>query len=131
MMAASQIGRSVLGDFMGDAALQDTPLQLSELAEYLASGCKPMSQFRVGAEHEKFGFRADTLQPVPYEGPDGIEALLKGLMQFGWSGVYEARDGGETLIGLTRGGENVSLEPGDQFELSGAPLETMHDICCE
>ncbi|WP_158912925.1 glutamate--cysteine ligase [Caulobacter sp. S45] len=116
---------------MGDAALQDTPLQLSDLAEYLASGCKPPSMFRVGAEHEKFGFRTTTLQPIPYEGDDGIEALLRGLMQFGWTGVYEARDGGETLIALTRDGENVSLEPGGQFELSGAPLETMHDICIE
>ncbi|MGC1304307.1 MAG: glutamate--cysteine ligase [Caulobacteraceae bacterium] len=116
---------------MGDAALQDTPLQLSDLAGYLASGSKPPSQFRVGAEHEKFGFRPGSFQPIPYYGEDGIEALLKGLMQFGWAGVYEDRDGGETLIGLTRGGENVSLEPGGQFELSGAPLETMHDICCE
>jgi len=68
---------------------------------------------------------------VPYDGPDGIEALLTGLMRFGWTGVYEARDGGETLIALNRKGANVSLEPGGQFELSGAPLVTMHDICQE
>jgi glutamate--cysteine ligase len=131
MMAASDPRTLALGDFMGDAALQDTPLQLSDLADYMAKGAKPVADFRVGAEHEKFGFRLGSHQPIPYEGEDGIEALLKGLMQFGWAGVYEARDGGETLIGLTRGGENVSLEPGGQFELSGAPLETMHDICIE
>ena len=52
-------------------------------------------------------------------------------MRFGWKGDYEARDGGETLIALTRDGASISLEPGGQFELSGAPLATMHDICSE
>jgi glutamate--cysteine ligase len=116
---------------MAQTTLDEAPLELHDLAAHLASGCKPASQFRVGAEHEKFGFRTETLTPVAYEGPDGIEALLKGLMRFGWSGVYEARDGGETLIALNRKGANVSLEPGGQFELSGAPLVTMHDICRE
>jgi glutamate--cysteine ligase len=116
---------------MVETTLDQAPLELSDLAAHLASGCKSAAEFRVGAEHEKFGFRPEGLAPVPYYGPDGIEALLKGLMKFGWSGVYEARDGGETLIGLKRNGANVSLEPGGQFELSGAPLETMHDICRE
>ena len=116
---------------MADTALDEAPLQLADLAGHLASGCKPPSAFRVGAEHEKFGFRLGSLEPVPYGGPDGIEALLNGLMRFGWTGVYEAGERGDTLIGLTRDGANVSLEPGGQFELSGAPLETMHEICRE
>ena len=119
---------------MSEAALDDPPLELADLAARLASGCKPPSAFRVGAEHEKFGFRLNTLEPVAYGGPDGIEALLNGLMRFGWRGVYEgpqAHYGGDRIIGLTRGGANVSLEPGGQFELSGAPLETMHQICAE
>ena len=116
---------------MADAAVGAPPLTLSDLAGAMAAGCKPKADWRVGAEHEKFGFRQETLRPVPYEGPDGIKALLEGLMRFGWAGEYEASDEGQTLIGLTRDKANVSLEPGGQFELSGAPLETMHDICLE
>ena len=116
---------------MAECALDDRPLERADLAAHLASGAKPPVAWRVGAEHEKFGFRTDSLTPVPYEGEAGIEALLKGLMRFGWEGVYEPRDGGETLIALTRGAASVSLEPGGQFELSGAPLETIHDICTE
>ena len=116
---------------MVDAKVDAPPLSLDDLAGYLAAGCRPPSQFKVGAEHEKFGFRQADLRPIPYEGPDGIEALLKGLMRFGWKGDYEAADHGETLIALTRNGASVSLEPGGQFELSGAPLATMHEICSE
>ncbi len=116
---------------MADCALDNRPLELADLAAYLAGGAKAQTEFRIGAEHEKFGFRQNSLAPVPYEGPDGIEALLKGLMRFGWEGVYEKRDGGQTLIALSRGGANISLEPGGQFELSGAPLKTIHDICHE
>ena len=116
---------------MADCALDDRPLELSDLAAHLASGSKPADQHRVGAEHEKFGFHLKSLGPVAYDGPDGIEALLKGLMRFGWQGVYEKRDGGETLIALSRDAASISLEPGGQFELSGAPLETIHEICAE
>jgi glutamate--cysteine ligase len=111
--------------------IDDRPLELTDLAAYLASGAKPPASFRIGAEHEKFGFRVASGAPIPYYGEDGIEALLKGLMRFGWQGVYEHGEAGEVLIGLSREGANVSLEPGGQFELSGAPLETIHDICVE
>ena len=104
---------------MAEAKVDAPPLRLEDLAGYLAAGCRAPSAFKVGAEHEKFGFRQSTLRPIPYEGPDGVEALLKGLMRFGWKGDYEARDGGETLIALTRNGASISLEPGGQFELSG------------
>jgi len=109
---------------MGQAVLDDAPLTVEALGAYLAEGCKPASAFRVGAEHEKFPFRTGTFEPIPYDGEDGIRALMQGLKRFGWDDVRE----GETLIGLQRGTANVSLEPGGQFELSGAPLETIHDI---
>jgi glutamate--cysteine ligase len=111
---------------MASAVVDERPLTFDALTAFLAAGCKPASQFRIGAEHEKFVFRVGSHAPVPYE-PDGIKALLEGLMAFGWQGVYE----GETLIALERGKANISLEPAGQFELSGAPLETIHEICAE
>jgi glutamate--cysteine ligase len=109
----------------------DGPLSLNDLVGSIAKGCKPAEQWRVGAEHEKFGFDLKTHETLPYEGPSGIKALLTGLMRFGWQGVYEDSDAGPVLIALERNGASVSLEPAGQFELSGAPLETMHDICDE
>ncbi|PIV77590.1 MAG: glutamate--cysteine ligase, partial [Rhodobacteraceae bacterium CG17_big_fil_post_rev_8_21_14_2_50_63_15] len=100
----------------------------SQLAEYLASGCKPKADWRIGTEHEKFGYCKDTLRPIPYEGPRSILAVLEGLRDgHGWSPVTE----GDHLIGLEKDGANVSLEPGGQLELSGAPLETIHQTCDE
>ena len=99
-----------------------------QLAEYLASGCKPKDQWRIGTEHEKFGYCKDTLQPLPYDGKRSIKAVLEGLRdRYGWTPVLEAGN----IIGLTKDGANVSLEPGGQLELSGAPLETIHQTCDE
>jgi glutamate--cysteine ligase len=98
-----------------------------ELVEMLAEGSKPKADWRIGTEHEKFGFDLETLECPPYEGPRGIKALLSGMMRFGWEGVYE----GETLIGLKKDGGAISLEPGGQFELSGAPLKSIHETCAE
>jgi glutamate--cysteine ligase len=99
-----------------------------QLAEYLASGCKPKSDWRIGTEHEKFGYCKDTLKPLPYEGQRSILAVLEGLRdRYGWAPVTE----GGNLIGLTKDGANVSLEPGGALELSGAPLETIHETCDE
>lgn len=101
---------------------------LSQLAEYMAAGCKPKSDWRLGTEHEKFGYLTDTLAPLPYAGPRSISALFDGLAaRFGWTPVRE----GDHVIGLTRGAANVSLEPGGQFELSGAPLVSVHDTAAE
>ena len=102
----------------------------AQLVGYLASGSKPREDWRIGTEHEKFPFLTDTLRPVPYEGQRSIRALLEGLRdRFGWAGVYE----GDNIIALTdpQGLGNISLEPGGQFELSGAPLKTVHDTCEE
>jgi glutamate--cysteine ligase len=100
----------------------------NQLAQYLADGCKPKSDWRIGTEHEKFGYDKAGLNPLLYNGFCGIKAMLEGLREgFGWKPVEE--DG--NIIGLTKGGANVSLEPGGQLELSGAPLETIHETCDE
>ena len=99
-----------------------------ELVEYLEQGCKPRAAWRIGTEHEKFGFTRDDLRPLPYDGPRSIRALLEAQVErFGWTPVLE----GGNPIALTKQGCNISLEPGGQFELSGAPLETLHQTCCE
>jgi glutamate--cysteine ligase len=99
-----------------------------QMAEYLASGCKPKSLWRIGTEHEKFGYSRDTLLPLPYEGPRSVKAVLEGLRdRFGWTPIFE----GDNIIGLKRDGANISLEPGGQLELSGAPLESIHQTCDE
>ncbi|SEA71988.1 glutamate--cysteine ligase [Rubrimonas cliftonensis] len=99
-----------------------------QLAEYLAAGCKPREAWRIGTEHEKFGYRLADHKPLTYEGPSGVRAMLEGLRdRFGWKPVLE----GDNIIGLAKGGANVSLEPGGQLELSGAPLATIHGTCEE
>jgi len=98
-----------------------------QLVEYIAAGAKPREQWRIGTEHEKFVFRHADLRPVPYDGRDGIRAVLQGLMRFGWQPVLD----GDNLVGLSNGTASVSLEPGGQFELSGAPLDNLHQTCAE
>lgn len=100
---------------------------MADLVSYFESGNKPRSAWRIGAEHEKFAFHLDTLRRPAYEGPDGIEAMLVGLERFGWKPYLE----NGKIIALLKNGASVTLEPGGQFELSGAPLETIHDICDE
>ena len=100
----------------------------AELVAYLEAGCKPRSAFRIGTEHEKLVFRYADLRPVPYAGPCGIRWLLERMAdEFGWTIVRE-----EGLpIALTRERASITLEPGGQLELSGAPLATLHDTCSE
>ncbi|MGJ8595838.1 glutamate--cysteine ligase [Sulfitobacter sp.] len=101
---------------------------IDQLAQYLADGCKPKEQWRIGTEHEKFGYCKDTHKPLPYEGERSIRVMLEGLRdRHNWSPVEE----GGKLIGLEKDGANVSLEPGGQLELSGAPVETIHETCDE
>ncbi|MBN9887520.1 glutamate--cysteine ligase [Salipiger abyssi] len=100
----------------------------AQLADYLAAGCKPKADWRIGTEHEKFGYLTDTHAPLPYDGPRSIRAVLEGLRdRYGWEPVSE----GGHIIGLEKDGANVSLEPGGALELSGAPLETIHQTCDE
>ncbi len=99
-----------------------------QLAEYLAEGCKPKEEWRIGTEHEKFGYCKDTHKPLPYDGERSVRAVLEGLRdEFGWAPLEEAGN----IIGLTKDGANVSLEPGGQLELSGAPLASIHETCDE
>ncbi|MFT4128973.1 glutamate--cysteine ligase [Labrys sp. (in: a-proteobacteria)] len=116
---------------MARDVIDSTPIgSRDELVAWIEKGVKPPSQFRIGTEHEKFPFRAGTHQPVPYEGPNGIRALLEGLQaMLGWEPIME----GEHIIGMLdiTGGGAISLEPGGQFELSGAPLNSIHQTCSE
>jgi len=97
------------------------------MIDYLASGSKPKADWRVGTEHEKIGFCNAKKLPLPYDGPCSIKAMLEGLQRFDWEPVKESGN----LIALKRDGASVSLEPGGQLELSGAPLETIHQTCGE
>jgi glutamate--cysteine ligase len=104
--------------------------RIDDLVAYLAKGCKPREKWRIGTEHEKFPFYVDGNSPVPYAGGRGIQALLEGMREkLGWEPIIDAGN----LIGLggPTGQGAISLEPGGQFELSGAPLETIHQTCRE
>ena len=100
----------------------------SELIDWFAAGGKPKENWRIGTEHEKFGFLKDGLRPLPYEGEASVRAMLEGMRErFGWAPIIESNN----IIGLSKDGASVSLEPGGQFELSGAPLVTIHETCRE
>jgi glutamate--cysteine ligase len=101
-----------------------------ELVDWIAQGVKPKAQWRIGTEHEKIPFYVEDQSPVPYEGRRGIRTLLEGMEHLlGWEPIME----GDHPIGLhdVTGGGAISLEPGGQFELSGAPVETLHDTASE
>ena len=103
-----------------------------DLVRWIAEGEKPRSAWRIGTEHEKFVFRTGSLDPVPYAGSDGISGLMNELIRrYGWLPISE----GANVIALKRPeeerGGTISLEPGGQFELSGAPLATLHDTAAE
>jgi len=103
-----------------------------DLVEWFAVGSKPKAEWRIGTEHEKIPFRTDDLSPIPYAGPRGIRALMDELSaRYGWEPIHE----GDTVIALKRPPDEpaatVSLEPGGQFELSGAPLADLHAVDAE
>jgi glutamate--cysteine ligase len=108
-----------------------TPIERrDELVDWIAHGAKPKSQFHIGTEHEKFAFTLEGHRPVPYEGRRGIRALLEGMEHLlGWQPIME----GGNIIGLldVTGGGAITLEPGGQFELSGAQLQTVHQTSRE
>ncbi|CAI5958814.1 unnamed protein product [Closterium sp. NIES-64] len=108
-----------------EVEVRTEPLTKEDLVNYLRSGCKPKDKWRIGTEHEKFGFDQKTLQPMTYE---QIATLLEHIAdRFSWDKIME----GDRIIGLRSNGQSVTLEPGGQFELSGAPLETVHQTCAE
>ncbi|PZO77563.1 MAG: glutamate--cysteine ligase [Mesorhizobium amorphae] len=104
--------------------------RIDELVAHIAEGEKPRERWRIGTEHEKFPFTIDGHAPVPYEGERGIRAILEGMQtMLGWEPILDEG----LIIGLVEptGQGAISLEPGGQFELSGAPLETIHQTCRE
>jgi glutamate--cysteine ligase len=112
----------------GPSAVKETPIESrAQLVEYIASGARTVEKWKIGTEHEKFGFRLDDLRPPTYEGPRGIGALLNGMTRFGWAPVEEHGN----VIALTRGDGSITLEPAGQLELSGGQVDTLHDTCCE
>jgi glutamate--cysteine ligase len=108
-----------------------TPIESrDDLVAWFEAGIKPKSQFRIGTEHEKFVFTVEDRKAVPYAGRRGIRTLLEGMQHLlGWEPIVEDAN----VIGLydVTGGGAISLEPGGQFELSGAPVETVHQTCSE
>src|ERR1044072_24247 len=108
-----------------------TPIESrDELVAWFAEGAKPKAQWRPGAEHERLAFTPDPRAPVPYEGRRSIRSLLVGMQHLlGWEPITDK----DNIIGLAdvTGGGAISLEPGGQFELSGAPLQTIHQTANE
>jgi len=108
-----------------------TPIEgCDALIAWFEAGIKPASRFLLGTEHEKIPFYAANHAPVPYEGPSGIRALLDALQaRTGWEPIIE--NGNPIGLFDAVGGGAISLEPGGQFELSGAPVATLHDTMAE
>ena len=101
-----------------------------DLVGWLASGCKPAHTHKIGTEHEKIGFYRHDLSPVPYDGATGIRLILEEMGKaLGWTPILD----GANIIGLADevGGGAISIEPGGQYELSGAPLDTVHETKAE
>ena len=111
------------------SAVKSTPIRdRQQLTDYLAAGEKPPEAWRIGTEHEKFGFLTDSLRPPTFEGDRGIKLLLETIAtRYGWDVTRE----GENPVALSRDMASITLEPAGQLELSGAPLETIHQTCCE
>ena len=102
-------------------------LKKIDLIKWFEAGCKPKNLFRIGTEHEKFVYKLNTLKPVSYNESSGIKNILKSLVRFGWVEVSE----GGNIIALRKDNQSITLEPGGQLELSGAPLENIHQTCSE
>jgi glutamate--cysteine ligase len=98
-----------------------------DLVKYIASGAKPKKDWRIGTEHEKFCYSLKDYKPLPYGGKPGIRVLLEAMQRYGWRPIME----GDNIIGLSQDNAALSLEPGGQFELSGAPLKNVHETCVE
>ena len=98
-----------------------------QLAIPMAKGEKPKDRWRIGTEHEKFVYRTADHRAPSYDEPGGIHDLLMALTRFGWEPVIE----GGKVIALSGNDGTVSLEPAGQLELSGAPLENLHQTCAE
>ena len=113
---------------LADPRAESPPINdRADLVSYFERGCKRPVEWRIGTEHEKFAYRRGDLRPLPFEGDVGIRVILERLQRFGWAPVFE--DG--NVIALTMDGQAVTLEPSGAVELSGAPLENLHQTCHE
>ncbi len=110
------------------APTSDVITDKKPLIEYMESGCKPPEDWRIGTEHEKFAYHISDLTQLEYEGEAGIRALLEGLTKFGWKPVLE---NGHPIALSKPDHSSITLEPAGQVELSGAPLENIHQTCSE
>ncbi|MAR79035.1 MAG: glutamate--cysteine ligase [Rhodospirillaceae bacterium] len=108
---------------MTDVIIED----YQQLVSYLEGGSKPIYEWRIGTEHEKFGYIKKNKKPLKYFGENGISSILQGLVNLGWKPVYEENN----IIALSFGQQSITLEPGGQLELSGAPLDNIHETCRE
>ena len=104
-------------------------IKKDDLTEYFFRGIKSKTNLKIGVEHEKFILNKNTLKPLSYEGQNGIKEILEKLTTIGWRPLYD--DNKKTIIALKRGKEAITLEPGGQIELSGAPLDNIHETCEE
>ena len=104
-------------------------IKKDDLTEYFFRGIKSKNNLKIGVEHEKFILNSNTLKPLSYEGHNGIKEILEKLTTIGWIPLYD--DNKQTIIALKRGKEAITLEPGGQIELSGAPLDNIHETCEE
>jgi len=118
-------GASAVGSQKAEVIIENR----AQLVEYMASGSRPESEWRLGTEHEKFGFSRKDNKPLPYEGECGIRRILEGLAEnYAWRPVLEHD---RTIALLDDTGASITLEPGGQLELSGALLENIHETCGE
>ena len=104
-------------------------IKKKDLINYLFEGIKPQDQLKIGVEHEKFILDKDTLKPLTYENNHGIKSIFKDLIKLGWSPIFEGKL--KNIIALKKNSEYITLEPGGQIELSGAPLNNIHQTCIE
>ena len=104
-------------------------IKKDDLTEYFFRGIKSKNNLKIGVEHEKFILNTNTLKPLSYEEHNGIKEILEKLTTIGWIPLYD--DNKQTIIALKRGKEAITLEPGGQIELSGAPLDNIHETCEE
>ena len=111
------------------SSIDSTPVTgTDQLAANIEAGCKSPDAWRIGTEHEKFLYCGESYKALRYDGDRGVRVFLEGLQRFGWQPVME----GEHVIALSAPGKgSVTLEPGGQLELSGAPLATVHETCAE
>ncbi|MDC6448370.1 glutamate--cysteine ligase [Alphaproteobacteria bacterium] len=104
-------------------------IKKNDLIEYFFQGIKSKNNLKIGVEHEKFVLNKNSLMPITYDEKNGIKDILEKFVNLGWSPSYD--DSEQTIIALKKGREAITLEPGGQIELSGAPLDNIHETCEE